>query len=54
MSDVTREDETIQLVTALLSDGSLMYAVGVAPDNEYSAYQPHFQRVIQSLRLSRQ
>ena len=54
VSDVTRQDETIQLVTALLSDGSLMYAVGVAPDDEYSAYQPHFQRVIQSLRLSRQ
>jgi Zn-dependent protease with chaperone function len=54
VSDVTRQEETIQLVTTLLADGSLMYAVGVAPDNEYSAYQPHFQRVIQSLRLSRQ
>jgi hypothetical protein len=54
VSDVTRQGETIQLVTTLLSDGSLMYAVGVAPEDEYSAYQPHFQRVIQSLRLSRQ
>jgi hypothetical protein len=54
VSDVTRQEETIQLVTTLLSDGSLVYAVGVAPNNEYSAYQPHFQRVIQSLRLSRQ
>ena len=54
VSEVTRQEETIQLVTTLLSDGSLMYAVGVAPDHEYSAYQPHFQRVIQSLRLSRQ
>ncbi len=34
VSDVTRQEETIQLVTTLLSDGSLMYAVGVAPDNE--------------------
>ena len=33
-------------------DGSLMYAVAVAPDDEFGAYQPHFQRVIQSLRLS--
>jgi Zn-dependent protease with chaperone function len=54
VSDVTREEETIQLVTTLLSDGNLLYAVAVAPRDEYSIYQPHFQRVIQSLRLSRQ
>jgi hypothetical protein len=54
VSDVTREEETIHLVTTLLADGSLMYAVAVAPDDEFSAYQPHFQRVIQSIRLSRQ
>jgi hypothetical protein len=54
VSDVTREEETIQLVTTLLADGSLMYAVAVAPDDEYRTYQPHFQRVIQSIRLSRQ
>ena len=54
VSDVTREGETIQLVTTLLADGSLMYAVAVAPEDEYGTYQPHFQRVIQSLRISRQ
>jgi Zn-dependent protease with chaperone function len=54
VSDVTRQEETIQLVTTLLADGSLMYAVGVAPESEFSTYQPHFQRVVQSLRLSRQ
>jgi hypothetical protein len=51
---MTRQEETIQLVTALLGDGSLIYAVAVAPDDEYGAYQPHFQRVLQSIRLSRQ
>jgi hypothetical protein len=54
VSDVTRQEETIQLVTTLLADGRLMYAVGVAPDAEFRTYQPHFQRVIQSLRISRQ
>ena len=54
VSDVTRREETIQLVTTLLSNGNLVYAVAVAPDDEFGAYQPHFQRVIQSLRLSRQ
>ena len=54
MSDVTREEETIQLVTTLLADGSLMYAVAVAPQDEYGTYQPHFQRVLQSIRLTRQ
>jgi hypothetical protein len=54
VSDATREEETIQLVTTLLADGNLLYAVAVAPRDEYGTYQPHFQRVIQSLRLSRQ
>jgi Zn-dependent protease with chaperone function len=54
VSDVTRREETIQLVTTLLSNGGLMYAVAVAPDDEFGAYQPHFQRVVQSIRISRQ
>jgi hypothetical protein len=54
VSDATREEETIQLVTTLLADGSLLYAVAVAPEDEYGTYQPHFQRVLQSIRLTRQ
>jgi beta-barrel assembly-enhancing protease len=53
VSDVTRQEETIQLVTTTLRDGSLMYIVAVAPEREYSAYQPHFQRVVESIRLIR-
>jgi beta-barrel assembly-enhancing protease len=53
VSDVTRQEETIQLVTTTLRDGSLMYIVAVAPEREYPDYQPHFQRVVQSIRLSR-
>ena len=51
VSDVTRQEETIQLVTTTLRDGSLMYIVAVAPERDYSDYQPHFQRVVQSIRL---
>jgi Zn-dependent protease with chaperone function len=53
VSDVTRQEETIQLATALMPDGTLMYALGVAPDREFDTYQPHFQRVVQSIRLTR-
>jgi len=53
VSDVTRQEETIQLATALLPDGTMMYALGVAPDSDFDTYQPHFQRVVQSIRLSR-
>jgi hypothetical protein len=53
VSEATRQSETIQLVTTQLRDGSLMYIVAVAPDREYSTYQPHFQRIVQSIRLTR-
>jgi hypothetical protein len=36
-----------------MPDGTLMYALGVAPDSDFDTYQPHFQRVIQSIRLTR-
>ena len=46
-----RRPETIQLVTAPLRDGNLMYAIAVAPQSEFRGYQPSFQRVISSIRL---
>jgi Zn-dependent protease with chaperone function len=54
MSEATRQQERIQLVTTQLRDGSMMYIVAVAPESEYSSYQPHFQRVVQSIRMTRQ
>jgi Zn-dependent protease with chaperone function len=51
VSEATGQSETIQLVTTRLRDGSLMYIVAVAPDREFSSYQPHFQRIVQSIRL---
>ena len=38
--------------TALLSDGSLFYAIGVAPTNEFRSYQPVFSRVVRSVQLN--
>jgi Zn-dependent protease with chaperone function len=43
--------ETIQLATVLMPDGALLYTLGVAPQNEYRVYQPHFQRVVGSIRF---
>jgi hypothetical protein len=51
VSELTRQAETIRLVTALLDNGTLLYAVAVAPEREYPAYQAHFQRVVGSIRL---
>ena len=51
VSDATGKTETIQVVTALMPDGNLMYLVAVAPQDEFGAYQPAFQRVAGSIRL---
>jgi Zn-dependent protease with chaperone function len=51
VSEVTRENETIQLVTAFTRDGNLLYTIAVAPSDEFRDYQQHFQRVVGSIRL---
>ena len=51
VSDATGKTETIQVVTALMRDGNLMYLVAVAPEDEYRDYQSAFQRVAGSIRL---
>jgi len=52
VSDATGQPEGIVLYTTQLSDGSLLYAIGVAPSNEFSSYQPVFNRVIRTLQLT--
>jgi hypothetical protein len=52
ISDATRTQEVIEMYTALLADGSLFYAIGVAPREEYNAYQNVFQRVVSSIRFT--
>ncbi len=53
-SEVTGQDEAIQLVTTQMQDGNLFYSIGVAPSNEFSSYQRVFDRVVGSLQLARQ
>jgi hypothetical protein len=52
-NEVTRRTERIELFTTLLSDGTLFYIIGVAPENEFSAYQQVFSRIVGSIQFSR-
>jgi len=53
VSEVTGEPEVIQLVTSTMRDGNLFYAIAVAPHSELRAYQPAFDRVVDSIRFTR-
>jgi outer membrane lipoprotein SlyB len=52
-NEVTGRTERIELFTTLLNDGTLFYMIGVAPDNEFGAYQQVFSRVAGSIQFSR-
>jgi Zn-dependent protease with chaperone function len=52
VSDVTGETERIDLTTVQLSDGSMLFMIGVAPQNEARQYVPAFNRVRQSIQLA--
>jgi Zn-dependent protease with chaperone function len=43
--------EYVGLHTTFLRDGNLLYVATIVPQNESSAYQPAFSRVLRSLRL---
>ena len=51
MSDATGRAEQLELFTTLLNDGSLFYAIGVAPSNEFNIYQTAFRQAVQSIQL---
>jgi len=52
VSEATGSRETVRVTTALMRDGTLFYAVAVAPADEFSEYQQTFARVIESVRLA--
>jgi beta-barrel assembly-enhancing protease len=52
VSEATGQNEYVQLSTAPLSDGSLLFVVGVAPQQEARTYQSAFARVRQSLQIA--
>lgn len=54
VSDATGQQERIEVFTALVGNGGLLYALGVAPRDRFSAYQPTFRRVVGSIQLNRQ
>ena len=51
-NEVTREPETIQLVTSDLGNSELLYSIGVAPSNEFNSYRSVFNRIVGSIRLA--
>ncbi len=52
VSDATGRDERLALFTVLVDDGTLFYAVGVAPTAEFKDYESTFRRVVGSIRLT--
>jgi hypothetical protein len=53
VSDATGGQEVIDLYTALLSDGSLFWVIGVAPREEFNIYSPVFRKVVSSIQLTK-
>ena len=44
--------ENIQVVTTQLRDGNVLYAIGVAPQEEFGSYRGVFDRIVGSLEIS--
>jgi peptidase M48-like protein len=53
ISDATGQEERVEVYTTALRDGTLFYMIGVAPREEYPAYQNAFRRVATSIQLAR-
>jgi hypothetical protein len=52
VSDATGDTEAVNVSTAQLPDGSLLYLIGVAPADEARAYLETFARVRQTVQLA--
>jgi hypothetical protein len=50
-SDITGQPEVISLTATRLSDGRVLFLVGVAPQREAGTYNDVFRRVLQSVQL---
>jgi Zn-dependent protease with chaperone function len=53
-SPVTGAAEQLTLVTQAMSDGHVIFVIGVAPASEAATFDPAFERMIQSLRVNDQ
>lgn len=54
VSEVTGQREIVSVMTTQLRDGSTLFLIGVAPEQEAGTYQNTFNRVRQSLELADQ
>ncbi len=52
-SEVTGGAEGVAVYTTMLDQDTVLYAVGVAPGNEWRTYAPVFDRIARSMELSR-
>jgi len=52
VSEVTGEREAVNLSTVQLTDGSILFLIGVAPQDEARAYFTVFNRIRQSLQIA--
>jgi Zn-dependent protease with chaperone function len=52
VSEVSGQRESVSLTTTQLNDGRVIFFIGVAPQNEASAYEEAFRRVRESIQLS--
>src|SRR5215813_7674933 len=48
---LTGRGERVQLYTRELDDGEIIYAVFVAPDDEYGEFRPTFERMLRGLKI---
>jgi hypothetical protein len=51
VSPVTGDFETVSVSAAHLEDDSLLYVIGIAPQDEAGTYRSAFNRVLQSIQL---
>ncbi|MFL6212978.1 MAG: M48 family metallopeptidase [Blastocatellia bacterium] len=49
VSEITRQAETITLLTTFTRNGDLLYVIFVAPTDDYGSYQSVFDRIARSL-----
>ncbi|HKQ78621.1 MAG TPA: M48 family metalloprotease [Blastocatellia bacterium] len=50
-SPSTGRDERVKLYTSELDDGDVVYAIFVAPDDEYGDFRPAFERMLRGLKI---
>jgi Zn-dependent protease with chaperone function len=52
LSETTGRPERIEVVTTLMRDGNLLYAIAIAPREDYRDYENAFERVMTSIQLA--